>query len=173
MKKIMATLIIDADYIKQYSPLEYSLDEGFVTPLIEDSQEFILQEVMGSSMYDDLLSEIDTEEGGGAAVSAKYTAIRNYMSNIVMHETLSRLVLESTFKLTNQGAVSKSGDNNTALSERGITRLKQKYRAKSDHWRGRLWKYLCENASTYPLWNSPPSGILMRPMKPRFRTAMT
>lgn len=164
----MADLIISADYIKQYSPVDYSIDEGYVTPLIEDSQEFIVQELLGSTMYDDLLSEINAE-----SVSANYVAIKTYLENIVMNDTLYRLCLENTFKLTNQGAVTKSGDNNTALTEREITRISSRYRSKADHWRYKLWRYLNENSTDYPLWTSPASDCLIYPKRPRFRTSMT
>lgn len=160
----MSGLIINSAYVKNNGEIHSNLDEGYIKPIIRMAQETVIKELLGSAMYDDLISEIEAE-----SVSANYTSIQDYLANIMLWEVHARVVKQTTLKLTNQGAVTKSGDNNTALTAAEIGSLAQTYRNKADYYRGRLWKYLCENSSSYPLWYNPPSGTLVCPRKPKPR----
>jgi hypothetical protein len=60
----MDTLLIDDQYLKDYSPLGKSIDVDEIYPFVANAQSVYTQDVLGTPLYKDILTKTDNYIAG-------------------------------------------------------------------------------------------------------------
>jgi hypothetical protein len=149
------TLIIDDQYLKDYSPLGKSIDVDEIYPFVYQAQEVYCQDVLGTPLYKDILQKTDNYIAGtGPSFSAVEWELVNLLSKALVHWTTYMAIPSLYVKLRNAGVVKAQaeGTQNADLSEMKYLREEQKNLG--EFWNTRCVNYLCANSTDFPLYNA-------------------
>lgn len=148
-------LIVSPAFIKENTVLHYNVDDGYLKPLIESSQNTFIRPILGSALFDEVLTQIENNN-----VSAlNETLIKQYIRDALKWEVCHKYTRIGTYKLRNKGGGKHSGDGFTPLSEGELVVAKNIYKDNADFYRRKLKLYLKENEDSYPLYKTPPDGL--------------
>jgi len=148
-------LIISPAFTKENTVLHYNIDDGYLKPLIDSTQNTFVRPILGSALFDEVLTQIKA----GTVSADNETLIKDYLRDALKWEVCHKFTRIGTYKLRNKGAGTKSGDGFTPLSESELVTAKNIFKDNADFYRRKLKLYLKENSSTYPLYANPPTGV--------------
>lgn len=148
-------LIVSPAFVKENTLLHYNVDDGYLKPLIDSVQNTFIRPILGSALFDEVLSEIQA----GTVSALNETLIKQYLRDALKWEVCHKYTRIGTYKLRNKGAGKKDGDNFSPLSEGELVTAKSIFKDNADFYRKKLQLYLKENCDSYPLYKTPPSGV--------------
>jgi hypothetical protein len=147
-------LIVSPAFVKENTVLNYNVDDGYLKPLIDSIQNTFVRPILGSALF----NEIQTEIKSGAVSELNQILIKEYIRDALKWEVCHKYTRIGTYKLNNKGAGTHSGDNFSSLNQQELNTAKSIFKDSADFYRRKLKLYLKENSSSYPLYDSPPSG---------------
>jgi hypothetical protein len=147
-------LIVSPAFVKENTVLNYNVDDGYLKPLIDSTQNTFVRPILGSALFD----EIQTQIQAGTVTALNETLIKEYLRDALKWEVCHKYTRIGTYKLNNKGAGTHSGDNFSALSQQELVTAKSIFKDSADFYRRKLKLYLKANATDYPLYNTPPTG---------------
>lgn len=152
----MATIgrFISPSKIKQEAYVDENVDEKLLSDSILVCQELYTKEVLGTGLYDQIKSQIES----GSLSSDNNTLLTTYIQPAlkwwVIYDVMDMLFV----KLTNKGVVIKNSENSQSASPEYIVRLKEKFRNLAERWDEKTRLYLIENSDTFTLYLNPGTG---------------
>lgn len=151
----MATLFIDDNYLKDYSPLGKSIDVDEIYPFIGNAQEIYTQDVLGTPLYNDFETKATNLVNlSGATFSATEWELFNIVSKSLIYWTVYLALPHIYIKMRNAGVVKQQSDGtvNSDLGEMKYIREEMKNLA--EFWGTRAVNYLCANSNDFPLYGA-------------------
>lgn len=148
-------LIVSPAFIKENTVLHYNIDDGYLKPLIDSIQNTFVRPILGSALFDEILSQIKLN----TVTAANETLIKEYLRDSLKWEVCHKYTRIGTYKLRNKGAGKHSGDNFNPLDENELVVAKNIYKDNADFYRRKLKLFLKQNENNYPLYKTPPSGV--------------
>jgi len=150
ISKKMRPLFISINRLKEFSVVNSNVDEKLISPTIIMVQDLFLQEILGTDLYDEICSQIDA-----GSVSANNTTLLNdYIEPYLMNMTIAEGLQNFHIKISNTDVINQNTENAQGASSGGIANFKNLYRNTAENYAMTLYKYLCANASTYPLYRN-------------------
>jgi len=147
-------LIVSPAFVKENTVLNYNVDDGYLKPLIDSIQNTFVRPILGSALFDEVQTQIRTN-----TVSAlNEILIKEYLRDALKWEVCHKYTRIGTYKLTNKGAGTHSGDNFSSLSQQELVTAKNIFKDNADFYRRKLKLYLKANEDSYLLYKTPPSG---------------
>lgn len=146
-------LFCSAAYIKENTVLHYNVDDGYIKPLIDNAQNMFIRPILGSALFDEILEEIQAN-----TVTVPNATLITQLLPALKWEVCHKFTRIGTYKLSNKGTGTKSGDGFTALGESELITAKNIYKDNADFYRKKLMLFLKANEIDYPLYRNPPSG---------------
>jgi len=153
-------LLINGDYIRQYTELNKSVEEGYLRSSIRKAQDIELQPLLGTDLYNKILDDTKNATISGAYLTLKDT----YIKQCLVEWTLYYLIPVLDTKIDNGGIVQRISENTTPATSTGVNRLMDHHLASAKFYAQRMVNYICENSSLFPeystnndnqLWPSP------------------
>ena len=146
-------LFISEAEIKDSTLVDKDVDIQYIRALIIEQQEIKIQSLVGTSLYNELKDQIDTD----TVTALNKTLLDDYLQPALRNYVIAESPLYLNFKLTNKN-VSSQGENSTPLSFDDTLRLSKELENKAEWYAERATKYLCENSNDYPLFSNPGTG---------------
>jgi hypothetical protein len=165
----MTPLLIDVSRLKEYSVINENVDAKLLTPTIIMVQDLKLVEILGTDLYEDICSEVTTPP-----ISQAYTdLLNNYIEPYLINMVIADAVIDLHTKIANTDIINQRTDNGINESIRGIENLRAKYNSQAENYAMRLYRFLCGNAATYPLYqNANKEGWKIKPRKFEFESTI-
>jgi hypothetical protein len=138
-------LLISVDTIKDRTPIHDNVDEKLIYPEIKLAQDMFIHPILGTALYDKLISDIDTT---GTTTGAYKTLLDNYIIDTLMYHVLSALPEALSFQFWNKGVVRKVGESTELPSMSELLDISDRYRRKAEWYGERLTLYLKQTASS-------------------------
>lgn len=139
--------LIDTAQIEKYTQLNVN-DVDRYLPLIEYSQEKILEEVLGTRLYEKLLEDYPVYSG-------KYETMYNeYIVKILCNDVAAEYVETSPFEVTSGGVFLNTANETQLPSDKQIIRLVSAYRNRAEMYINRLNRFLKYERENIPEYNS-------------------
>ena len=135
MKRVFLIKISD---IKRYSFIDENVSELDIMNTLLDVQETMLEELLGTELYEDLIDTIEDDQAN--LTSEDEILIQKKIHKVLIHGTAFKLVINKLFRIT-KSSVSKDDNQNS----KGVLRVKNKTDEKEY-----VLKYLIENADDFP-----------------------
>ena len=135
-----------ADYYKRNSVVQLNVDEELIHPQIIKAQNLNIERVLGTNLFDVLLSEVST----GTVSARMVSLLEDYIQPALVEWVTYSGLLYFNYKITNKAVVKKSSDNSEASSLNEVNFLRQSVRDDAEYYTDRLAKYLCANEVLYP-----------------------
>lgn len=149
-------LMVSATMIKDRTSIHDNLDAKLIYPEIKIAQDMYIHPLLGTALYDKILSDIS-----GNNLTGNYKILMDrYIVDCLIHYVLKDLVTSVSFQIWNKGVLRKQGENTELPSMSDLVSISNAYKQKAEWYGERLLNYLKENASSmFPEYLNPGSGI--------------
>lgn len=142
-------LLISEDFIKTHSALSDNYFGKYLTPSIVEAQDMGLQMVIGSCLYNKLLSLV----GDGSIQLPENAAYKglldDYIQQYLLYRVLSSTIIYANIKLANVGTVVANDEHIVNLSQKDIDLITQDMRNKCAFYQRRLQEFLIKNCQLF------------------------
>ena len=149
------TLFISVQTIKDRTGLHANVDEKLVLPEIKTAQDMYILPALGSALYNELQTAIDTNTYTGLQT----TLLDDYIVDCLVYFVMSELPMGLSYQFYNKGLIRKTGENQESPSMQDMIDVANRYRARAEFYKQRLIKYLKQNNASYPNYLNFGSGI--------------
>jgi len=110
--------------IKERTSIHGNIDPKLIYPDIKVAQDMYIHPILGTALYNKLLSDIN-----GSGPTGEYkTLIDKYIADTLIWYTLSELPQNISFQFWNKGVVRKQGENTELPSMSELIDLSNRYK---------------------------------------------
>lgn len=141
-------LLITPSFVKDATTIHSNLDNGLLVPIIEDCQAFYVEPITGTKLLEEIKAEIDA----GSISADNTTLLNDYLIKGMLRWIVGKSLRGNSYKKTNKGTVTMSGDNATTASDKELIEQFNDCMRSADSYAQRATLFLMENATTYPLY---------------------
>lgn len=145
------TLLISWTKVKQYTDINDSLDPDLIKNNIREAQDIALQRVIGTILYDKLLTLVQDGEMDLAANAVYKTLLTQYIQDMLLYASYYE-ILESIFiRPRNNGLLTPNGGENSDTVDRNKYEMKRtSVQNKMEYYADRLSRFITQNEADYP-----------------------
>jgi Glu-tRNA(Gln) amidotransferase subunit E-like FAD-binding protein len=129
-------LLISIQTLKNEYLIDDNLDDKYIQSHIKKCQDFIIKPLLGETLYNELLSQIENN----SLTEKNETLIEEYIQPVIAYFVMSEVVFSIAYKLKNAGVESGDVDRFNEL-----VKISNKYKADSDEYQQILKRYVCLN----------------------------
>lgn len=135
-------LLISEDFIKSNSNLNDNAFGKNLLPAIRQAQDLYLQQIIGSILYDKIISLVDEGTIGDPENAIYKELLDNYIRSYLLYQTLVQIVPMLSVKLSNYGATLSSDQYLVNLSQKDAELIEKEYSIIADFYCRRLQEYI-------------------------------
>lgn len=162
--------LVSTKTLKENSVINNNVDDMYVLPAIEYSQDASLQPIIGTKLYNRLM---DMVEDGTIGNNEDYKYLLDeYITPFLLNKVTAEIQIPLAFKLRNQGVVQQTGENAYVPSLKDLQYVIQNYENKANFYSNRLSDYLKANRKKYSEYCSVDSGADMPSNKDAYNTGL-
>lgn len=149
---LLNVLMCDTKDLKDLGFISEELDELLIPNAIQFIQDSKIQNILGTSLYQVLLSEINSKVDDDLyVIPEKYTVLLyNYIFNALGYFVQAELYLPSTNKLRNKGLLNTSDDKVTPVDYATLNSSIKYYNDRGEFYLDQLIRYIRQNITEYP-----------------------
>ena len=146
--------LISEQYLKEETTLHENVDSKIVGVAIRESQDIHTRDVLGSSLYDLIISELPS-----SLSAANKELVNNYIAPMQKYYSVKEIIISLQYKLANSAVLIRDVGNMRPVSVEDLELLEQKYEDKAEYYRKRLVDFLCDNSKDYPKYSESNQSI--------------
>lgn len=162
--------LISTETLKKNSIINNNVDDMYVLPAIEYSQDAGLQPLIGTKLYNKLM---DLVADGSITGATDYKMLLDeYITPYLINKVTANIQLPLTFKLRNQGVIQQTGDNTYVPSLKDTEYVVQHYENQANFYGNRMSDFLVANRTKYPEYCSIDSCADMHSNKNAYNTGI-
>ena len=143
-------LLVSEDYIKTNSNLNDNVWGDYLLPAIREAQDMGLQSIIGSCLYNQILTLVDNSTIADSGNTAYKVLLDEYIQPYLLYQVLTDLIPIIGTKLANLGTVISNDEHIINLTEAERSNLKHYYEMRADFYCRRMQEYLLNNKDLYP-----------------------
>lgn len=155
----MSNLIISENYLKEYTTINNNVDIKIVTPVIQEAQTFYILPILGTQLYNQIISQV----GSNTVSAANVTLLDNYVVPCLMYYVKCELIPEMKYRMMNKGVMIKNSENSQPADLTEIQFLMDRAKNKAEELAERTTRFLRHNSATYPLYTANAQYDEIRP----------
>jgi hypothetical protein len=164
-----AILFITETYIKKFSNIDSNVDAQYITPVIDLVQKMYIRPILGTALYNELVTEITND-----TVSANnVTLLDDYILDTMLYYVLSEGLPSFTYKIENKSVSTKTSDNATPVDNSIIQSEVARYKDRAEFFAQTLTDFLEATAdgTNYNAYLNPGSAFnTVRPISNNYTT---
>lgn len=142
--------LVDLDTIKKLSLVHGNVENDVIRKVLLRSQDMYIEPILGSALYQRLLEGVNAED----LTANELTLINDYIIMVLSISVELRLSDAITTEIRNIGTGKATDTNFQANTSNEMERTKDTSYKDLTFYKNRLKRYLCENASLYPLYEA-------------------
>jgi len=141
------TFLISEAKIRQYTDVNDSLDTAFIKNAIRTAQDIYLQRIIGTVLYNKLLSDVDAD-----SLAGEYkTLVDDYIQDFLLYATYWESLEAIYIRPRNNGLLNATGGENSQSVGRDLYEIKrQSTQNKLQYYSERLTNYIIEKENALP-----------------------
>ena len=137
--------------LRQFTDINDSLDTALVKNAIREAQDIHLQRIIGTKLYDKLLSDVTADTLTGAYETLVNDYLQDFLLYAAYYETLEAVFIRPR----NNGLLTPTGGENSIEVDRTLFNQKrQSVENKMEFYADKLSSYLSEEQSSFPELNT-------------------
>ena len=161
----MRVYLISEETLKSETILNDHVGCEFIGPAIETSQEIYLQQLIGTSLLQDLYNKVEN----GTLNEYDKELLDDYITPYLKFKVLSEITIPITFKYRNSGVVMTNNEYVYNSGMKDAQQLASYYDQRANFFAIRLGDWLCVNSVKFPAYHNSSSGDL-NPNKNAYNT---
>lgn len=143
-------LFFQESFLKSNSEVDENVDMKTINPTMWYCQKAYIEPVLGTVLYDDLISKIVA----GTLAGNDLTLVNDYIADALLYWVMYELQVPLTYKFRNKSVNKNTDANSQPVGFEEHKYLKDVYKPKAQYFTERLDKYLCANSDLFPLYNT-------------------
>ena len=144
------TLLISEAKLKRFTDINNALDTDLISSVIRESQIVHITRLLGSKLYDRIISDVDN----GTLTGNYKTLVDDYIQDALLYWSYYESLETIYLRPRNAGlVVPQGGENNAAADIILYDKKRTSIKNKSEYFSERLVDYLCFNESLFPEYN--------------------
>lgn len=145
------TFLISEAKFRQFTDVDTNLDTTLIKNAIREAQDIELQRLLGTNLYQKLLSDVDSSSLTGAY----QTLVDDYVQDFLIYATYFYSLDSIYLRSRNNGLITPNGGENSIAATQQLYNVKrQSVKNKMEYYAQRLRNYLIENDSVFPELNT-------------------
>lgn len=136
----MATYLITSQEVKTNTSLGGNVDSDNIMHLIYDTQIMVLENVLGTKLYDKIVTDFGTDSLAGVYS----TIFTDYIKPVLWHSVYAAYLRESNVIARNGGTFTNEPTNASASDLEALKYVSKNAQSKADVYISRLERYLCD-----------------------------
>lgn len=154
-------LLISEEQVKELTGINEAVDVRLLRPYIKTSQEMRIQPILGTDLYNKILTDRDTLTGAYATLYT--THVQPTLSWYAVVDALPTIYK----RVGNGGVFQNSPQNATVVSDSQFNITYQDYLGKAEFYAQRMSDYLINNSSSFAeLYTAEGDDIISRQAQP-------
>ena len=145
------TLIISEAKLRQFTDLNDSVDTELLKNAVRTAQDITIQRVIGTKLYNKILSDIDAD-----TLTGNYkTLVDDYIQDFLLYAAYYEVLEAVMYRPRNNGLLSPTGgENSEKVDITAYNALRQSALNKMEFYAEKLSSYIAEEQALYPELNS-------------------
>ena len=145
------TLLISEVKVREYSDINESLDNSLIKNGIRTAQDIQLQRVIGTLLYNALLSKVDAGTMDDSVNADYKTLLDDYIQDMLLYASYYNILEDTFIRTRNNGLLIPQGGENSAAVDRQIYEMKRtSIQNKFEYYSDRLSRYIVEKQADFP-----------------------
>lgn len=168
-------LFISEETLKQNSIISENVDPKLFRMSITDAQELYMLPILGTNLYNDLVTSVSGFSVSGTPISEPYQILLDtYIKPTLVKYSLFRMILSLSYKFQNKNIGSKSSEFSQQISYGDMTKLKEQFLNDAETYAERLSRFLLANNATYPKYLTQENANIstIYPLKNNYQNGM-
>lgn len=153
----MKSQFITTDYVFKHSIIESNVDADLVTKFILKAQELNIQEILGSNLYNKLVTDCPTFTG------YYKTLMDNYIQPCLTEWTVYHSLPFLNYHITNKAVSQKSSENSTPSTLDDLKWLLSQVKGSAEFYSERVKDYIKNNSTQFPEYWTTENSYEIRP----------
>ena len=144
------TLLISEAKLKRFTDINNVLDVDLISSVIREAQIVHITRLLGSKLYDKIISDVDN----GTLTGNYQSLVDDYIQDSLLYWSYYESLETIYLRPRNAGlVVPQGGDNNAAADIALYDKKRTSVKNKAEYFSERLVDYLCFNESLFPEYN--------------------
>lgn len=143
-------LLIDAQYVKKYTPVNGSVDDNFIYAAMYIAQDKDVQPYLGDS----LMAKLKADVAGSGTTGDYTTLLEDYVQRAVCWWTMVNLLPNLAYKVDNGTIVQRTSEDATPVPDNIMKDLKTRAEGNARYYAQRMVDYLCANSQLFPEYSN-------------------
>lgn len=145
-----STFIISEAKLREFTDINDNLDSAFLKNAVREAQDIYLQRIIGTALYQKILSDIDASTLTGEYLTLVTSYIQDFLLYAAYYESLEAIYIRPR----NNGLLQATGGDNSQSVDRSLYDVKrQSVSNKMDYYGERLVNYIIEKQNVLPELN--------------------
>lgn len=155
MSTINKPLLFKPNDIGLLAYVESTYDQKQLCEVIWDTQRQDIRPIIGSALYNELLTQIQNE----TVTALNATLLDEYINPVMKFYVLANGLYVFNYKIRQKGVMTMNSDNANPASMQELDKIYHYYRDKGQTDADMLMRYLIENDDDYPLYKDAGDGV--------------
>ena len=138
-------LLLSEQQLKQQSIVEGNVDPKVISKSILNVQEIHLKGILGGSLYDVVLTDVESKIQNSGHTMTYGTLLNDYIQPYLLHETVVDLLIALQFKISNKGVMKSQDNSATSVSADELEYAVKHFKNYTITYKDALKKYLSDN----------------------------
>jgi len=161
------TLLISEAKLKRFTDINNNLDVDLISSVIREAQIIHITRILGSKLYDKLISDVDNNTLTGDYKSLVDEYVQDSLLYWAYYESLETIYLRPR----NAGLVKPTGGENNIDADIALyDKKRQSVKNKAEYFSERLVDYLCFNSSLFPEYGTETNADIFPDTDTQYRS---
>jgi hypothetical protein len=141
-------ILLSETVLKERSIIQDNVDMKVISPTILDVQEFYIIPILGTSLYNEIISQVETN----TLTQPNRTLLDEYVLRTMIWYCRFELPLVMNYKHFNKSVGVQNAENLQPASIEEIFVIRDNAKNKAEYYADRTTKFLLANTTVYPLY---------------------
>ena len=144
------TFLISETKLRQFTDINNNIDSELIKNAIREAQDISLQRIIGTALYNKLLSDVDS-----SSLTGNYkTLVDDYIQDFLLYAAYWYSLDSVYLRSRNNGLIQPTGGENSQPVDRSLYNMKrQSVENKMEYYAERLTNYIVQEQNLYPELN--------------------
>lgn len=138
-------LMVSQTFFNSYAAISGNVDKTLVFPHLETFQSMYIQDALGTSLYNDIISKIISN-----TLSSIEIELLQLCRQAIVWGGLAKALPWINMQVRNQGILKQSGDNSENIDLKEMQYLRTEAKSTSEFYLVRIKHFLCSNLQQFP-----------------------
>lgn len=143
-------LLISEDTLKTNSLIDSNIDGKYILPSIEIAQRVDLKNVIGTALYDKIISMVENGTIGDSENADYKYLLDNYITDYLVWQTMSTIQISINYKFKQSGMIQNQDEKKESIEYSNGKALASQYERYANAFCTDMKDYLITNITKYP-----------------------